>query len=299
LKGLHRIISGVIRTKYLVVKAPSLYTLIEADSLYEESYNRAYADKCMTREQLKEMVVDAKILPAGYEDQIKTIRSKIEDFKLDYFEDFLIPSRKEANKKNIEDSEFSIAVILSAFARFNQLTCGSIAETAKSLYILENSTFYHDGKPYDWKHVSIEQLQNYLYGVYVDEEVIRKMSMCPEWRDIWSIRDVCPIFEKKAYELTREQRDLVVWSKFYDSVFESSDRPSTEVIIDHYAIDGWAIKNRRDYEAQKEEINIKDKFGDAQEVFKVGNNSEDIKAIRDLNSPQSKAIQDKRFANLV
>lgn len=289
----------MIRTTNLVVKAPSLYTLTEADRLHEEVYNRAYANKCMTREQLKEMIVEAEILPANYEEQLKTIRKKIEDFKLDYFEDFLIPSRKESNFKNIEDSEFSISVVLSAFARFNQLTCGSIADTAKTLYILEHSTFKHNGDPYDWQHISLEQLQNYLYGVYVDEDTIRKMSMCPEWRDIWSIRDVCPIFEQKAHELTREQRDLIIWSKFYDSVFESSEKPSTEVIIDCYAIDGWAVKNRREYEAQKEEINIKDKFGDAQEVFKVGHKPEDIKAIRDLNSPSSKTIQDKRFGNLV
>ena len=295
---LYRIISGVIRTKYLVVKAPSLYTLMEAEEIYKKTHEKAYSEKIITRKQLKELIIDSGALPADYENQIRILRNKIEDFKVDYYEDYLIPSQREKNLKNIEDMEFSITAILSIFAKYSQLTCSSIAETAKNLHILTSSTFKHNGDLYDWEHISINQLQNYIYGVTVDEKEIRDLSISPEWRRIWGIKDECSIFDKRSYELTTEQQDLISWSKFYDSIFESTEKPSEDIIKDCNAIDGWAIKNRRDYESSKEDVKISDKFGDAQEVFKVGNNAEDIRAIRNMNSNSSKSIQDKRFASL-
>ena len=295
---LYRIIEGVIRTKHLVVKAPSLRTLVDADRIHKEAFEKAYSEKIMTRRQLKEMIIDSGILPANYEDQIRILRNKIEDFKVRYYEDFAIPTQKKVNFKNIEDMEFSITCILTEFSKFSQLTCESIADTAKNLHILTTSTFNLKDNPYDWEHVTISQLQNYIYTITLDEKQIREMALCPEWRSMWSIRDVCSVFDKQAHELTAEQKELVTWSKFYDSIFESQETPSDEIIRDPYAIDGWIIYNRRENEAEKDEIQAGNKHGNAQEVFKMSRSNEDARAIRNMNSSKSKELQDRRFQNL-
>lgn len=289
--GLYRIISGVIRTNHLVVMPPSLLVLEEAEYFYNKTFEEAYSSGCYTENSLSRLIIENNILPEDYKVQLDVLRSSLENFKVNYFLDYSKPSSREKTKKNIEDIEYSIIYIKNKIYRYNQLTCSGIADFAKNLFILERCTF-KDDKPYDFGDISLVNLQSYIDSLILDDEELRDLSISEEWRSLWNIRSETPVFSCKAYELTQEQKSLIYWSKLYDSIYESPDRPSDLIIKDHYAVDGWLIHQRRESDKEKKG---EDRHGNADEVYHIVRSQEDLEYVKSLNSSQSLSHKEKVF----
>lgn len=285
---LYRIISGVITTKHVVVRPPSLFLLQESEDIYNEEYSRAYEEGVYTEEQVSDLLIKNNILPSDYKDQVKIMMKKIDDFKLEYFKNIHKPSQLERISKNIQDLEYSIIVIQNKLAKLSQITCSGMADMKRALFLLHNTTFGKDGKRYDFRHITLLHLKNYIDGIIMSEEDIRKFVLSNEWRSLWNIREEAPIFSCKAYELTREQRDILFWSRLYDSIMESHEPPEEYVLKDNYALDGWMINNK--LEAQKDKQD-NSKYGGAQEIYQIARTKEDVESIRRRNSPE---IQQKK-----
>ena len=288
---LYRIISGVVRTKHLVTTAPSLSVLLESEEVKEKSYDNAFEKGCLTENDLSKILVENEILPEDYEIQYKQLTSRMEGLKIRYFDNFIKTTKRKEISQEIESCEFSLILINQAKAKYRQMTCEGIAETTKDLFILKNTTFDHNNNPYNWEHISLTQLKNYIDYLTLDEEEMRDLSISGEWRSLWNIRSESPIFSKKVYELTNEQKTLIFWSKFYDSIYESPESPSGEIIKDRYAIDGWVLKKKRESSSN----DLSDKHGDAQEIYSIARTPEDLENIRNLNSEQSQSIKEKQF----
>jgi chlorite dismutase len=96
-----------------------------------------------------------------------------------------------------------------------------------------------------------------------------------------------------------EQRRLVQWSCFYDSIYENPESPTDEIIEDDDLLDGWVLKQRREREADKEkqfgQNILKGKNEKADEMFIVVGNQEDAAKVYKMNSNESKMIQKSRL----
>ena len=58
------------------------------------------------------------------------------------------------------------------------------------------------------------------------------------------------MFGIPSCDLSDDQKSVILYSRMYDSAYESPDRPTDEVIEDNDMFDGWMAKGRR--EADKE-----------------------------------------------
>ena len=137
------------------------------------------------------------------------------------------------------------------------------------------------------------------------EQECRELSRTEPWRSIWnSGKKVDSIFGKPSVDFTAEQNMLVTWSSMYDSIAESSECPSDEVIEDDDALDGWLILQRRKREAQMgkssaEKVIGNEKIANAGEVFiMTGNKQEDMDRVAALNDPHIQAVKKSRFKAL-
>lgn len=137
-------------------------------------------------------------------------------------------------------------------------------------------------------------VQKSLFQVYsfgeskkIEDEDIRELALDDEWRSIWDVRKEVPIFSVKAYELTQEQRSLIKWSNFYDSIIQCPDCPSEEMLKDKYAVDGWLISRKKEKEY--------DGKSGSSEVFIHATSPDDLSRINDLNSKQSRQVKEKLY----
>src|SRR5690606_30724708 len=104
-------------------------------------------------------------------------------------------------------------------------------------------------------------------------------------------------------ELNDEQRRLIVWSKMYDSIRESMDAPTENVIQDDDALDGWMLvqkkKREKDRRAEQVESSIKsDRIRNSQDVMIKTWNQEDAEKITELNDEQGNMFRKMRVGQI-
>lgn len=108
---------------------------------------------------------------------------------------------------------------------------------------------------------------------------IRKIARHPSWRFRWNgSKSIGNLFGKPISEFDAEQQSLLYWSQVYDSVYESMERPSDEVIDDDDALDKWFEDQSRKDKAKRIEkdgnigkMKLSSRMRNSGEVFIVTN----------------------------
>jgi hypothetical protein len=140
-------------------------------------------------------------------------------------------------------------------------------------------------------------LTRYTY-VFYSKNTIRLLSKADSWRSIWhSAKGSVGVFGVPAVSLSDEQRSLVSWSRLYDNIAESGEKPDKTVMDDDDLLDGWLIiqhkKGHGDGGANEE---LQNKHPGAHEVFIPVENQEDARRLENFNNPMGKMIKRQRSA---
>ena len=97
--------------------------------------------------------------------------------------------------------------------------------------------------------------------------------------------------------LNEDQRQIIGYSKMYDSVYENYDCPSDIVIADDDLLDGWFLKIKKEREKDKgtkEMDKLLSRHKNDQEVFFPASDKNAAKKIDDLNTPLVKKQKQQR-----
>ena len=180
------------------------------------------------------------------------------------------------------------------------MSCHGVANYSKSCWIIENCT-YKDGKKYDFSDMSVSAVLSTHQEYLLSDSEVRQIAKADPWRSIWASFKKAggTLFETSATCYTTEQKNLILWSSMYDSIAESPESPSDEIILDDDMLDGWLIIQRRERELRTkqkaaEDIIGNEKIANSDEVYIVAKSEEDIQNIKELNDPQAKAIKQAR-----
>ena len=138
-----------------------------------------------------------------------------------------------------------------------------------------------------------------FYERLFSESEIRNMARNEPWRTVWrlSVKTGTPLFDRSASEFTRTQSDLCHWSMLYDSVYESMDCPSSDIIEDDGLLNQWFIDQYEKKEGNEVSSGgIKNpKIAQAQEVFIKVDTPEDARKVYEtMNTPESRRIIQSR-----
>ena len=286
----------------LRICSPTKDQLYESGNIYAKAYNRAIIDGVLTEEDLAEIMKKNELWTEEDEKTLKGVFSDIEKLKVGVFKHAANKNRQNVIRRNLRNVEKAAEKLFKRKNIYSSVTCEGYAFSEQLTWTIENTTYYLNGSLYDWKDDKLEDLVLFYQQEQLSDKQLRTISKSNEWRNIWSASKAeGRLFGNTAIELTAEQKNLIAYSKMYDSIHESMECPSDSVIEDDDAIDGWFLLQKEKREKQQKEAKtedmLSDKIKNADEVMLMAHtdDKDGIQSIYDMNDMRGKAVTKGRF----
>lgn len=307
-----KIISGIVYFELdgatLIVNQPSSFDRYMAQQIYDQKFNEAIANGVSTREEVHKSLIENKLWSEEEEEELKSIPDTIEEIKVNLYKSYASFSAKEQIRKNLYDHKKKYSELSRKKARFDGDSAEGYAASCRDAYLLCSSVTNIEGEKilsnYDYlgkDYAICESILKTYYEGYVHDYVARYLCKQEPWKSIWtSSKSEKSVFGKPASELTGEQKNIISWSRMYDSIYENPDCPPDEVIEDDDMVDGWLILQARERKNAKlksvgESItsNVK---GD--EVYVLADSPQDANRIYALNDSNARMSIRQREAEI-
>ena len=304
---LSRIFCGHIRFKYenkfFLIKHPTLIQKYKAEQIYYDSMNDAKFSGLYDETSLKDFLSVNNLWTPEKDKDVESLKKDIETLKIGLFKNFSRTKEKELTKKGLLEAKDHLRELLSEKSSYDHLTCAGYAAASRSRYLIginicrdDEKLIYNTGDFWKKRSKLLDDALVAYARSEIDETLYRKLARSEEWRLTWSARKTeNSVFGKAACDLTENQKSLIVWSSMYDSIGESMDCPSDEIIEDDDALDGWLIIQRRERKKKSDEKSFGD-LPNMAEVFIVADNKEEIQKIEQLNDNVSNSIKRERMS---
>jgi len=276
-------------------------TMYEAQEIYAQTYLKAKEDGCLTEEESIELLIDTGLWDEESENNYQQIYpDHIEYWKVELYQAvFKTEERKKIRKylKTVRDKYNELCYVRGTYAH---MTASGIANSAKHIYLIENSATYLDGTPCDWEKTSLVRTVSTYQQQQLTDDKIRELARTDPWLGIWQVHKIGnSLFPNIVLDST--QRRLVSWSLLYDNLQESSEPPSQTVMNDDDMLDGWLILQSRKREQEEDKMTVEgqvshnDKIAGASEIYLVAETMKDAKKINKANDARAQATKRKRF----
>ena len=307
---LHRILCGKLyfyfKGEKYELRSADYDIRYESDILYNSIINDEKYNDWIREENMLGVMVDLGIWNNGMNSIIKQLQSKIENFKVELFQNFASLSKHPKIRNSLQASKNQLNKILSAKQDFFNHTLEGYASSIKNEFVLCNTLYKKDKKVFDYQnnnattYVFFNDLVSEInkYAISVDD--IKIVAKSDNWKSYWNANKT-NVFPGSVSEWTDDQRGLVNVSKMYDSIYEHPECPNEKVIEDDDMLDGWMIVQKRKNEKEKNQKTIDElnpNLKKAQEVFLMANNSQDVESILDLNSPEAMHRLNQKIATI-
>jgi hypothetical protein len=301
LKNINSIIDRIVSRRIYFTYNDSVYYYLFPDSslklksslLYEEHFEKFKYDDVLLEEDIDYHLEEYQIADGSLKKFIEQMGKKLDNIKVEYYENFYKDSKKKQLKRQIDNTINSISKTESQLHYLDRLTIENICATIQNEYLFANG-IYDDNNNLIFNYNNIDSIDQKLFTIFsqiISEKFLnirdfKSIARSNEWRIIWTIKNH-PIFPGPVCEWTDEQRTLVTISQSYDNIYQHPDCPEEEIIDDDYALDGWSILQNRKIKEEKKQKgvdNILSRHKNAQEIFMVAETDQDLQNIMGLNN---------------
>ena len=284
----------------LHIKPPNIRQNYLAQKIFAEAYEEALLLGVFTREEMLDLMIKEGIWSDEYELELQKNERSIEDEKVNIYSNFLVPSMREAHRARLKELQNRRIQLHTRKHANDHADCEGIATYARWNWLIENTTTDEDGNPYNFEDIDVSYVLRLSNSDEISPEDIRRISKNSDWQSMWMNSGKSPeaIFRRPVTEFTRDQSDLISWTRLYDSIDESPEKPPRNVIDDDDAIDGWLIKNKREREKQEGQSRFEEiagKHQNADHVLVPARSKEEAQKIYDLNGPEGKMNVESRL----
>ena len=287
------------------ISVPDPYDKYVAQEIFFSSKRDAGFHGIFTEEDVQDIMIQKNLWTDDEQDELEGLPKRIENLKVALYESMMKEKIFKATRKTLDKEKKRHEELSAKKTSMNNFTQTGVANTIKLQYLLYTSIvnkkgeYKYDGDEFwDEEHKVIEDIFKTYLSAQVREEVIRELARTEPWRSYWgAAKTEGSVFGKSASELNAEQRSLINWSKFYDSIQEHMEAPTDEVIQDDDLLDGWLILQNRKREREKLEKEVDKKIGKnkgAQEVYVMADSQEHADKIHSLNNPMARNIVKQR-----
>jgi hypothetical protein len=297
LEYINTLISGIVVFRigkhYIYVKPFSAKDKTFADFFSNEQHDDALIDGIWTQKDAEEHLIQMGYWSDDNEKIIEEIESNIENMKVDYFNHFYNSTTKDYVKKNLEKQKSRYNEILNKRYIFYDKTCEYLKRYSFMSYLLHKNAYLQKNN----KPARLLFSTQILYNKYNDvvnglSQEIRSIAKNDDWRNKWfSLKH--EVFSNKPSSFTDFQYSIMSWSNYYDSIYQSMDKPGDDIIDDDIALDGWSIVQRRKRKEEEKKTSaekmLPDKMKDSGEIFLPAKSKKEASDIMSLNSPEAKA----------
>lgn len=297
MEHINTLISGIVVFRigkhYVYVKPFSAKDKTFADFFSNEQYDDALIDGIWTQKDAEEHLIQMGYWSNDNEKIIQEIEANIENMKVDYFNHFYNSSTKEYVKKNLEKQKAKYNEVLNKRYAFYDKTCEYLKRYSFLSYLLQRNSFLQNNN----KPARLVLSTQILYNKYNDavsniSSEIRTIAKNDEWRGKWFALKH-DMFSNKPSSFTDLQHSIISWSSYYDSIYQSMDKPTDDIIDDDIALDGWSIVQRRKRKEEEKKASaekmLPDKLKDAGEIFLPARSKKEASDVMSLNNIEAKA----------
>ena len=295
----------------LKILSPTSDIIYEAQCVYMDTLKKAERDNCLTDNEILHILYSKNLWTEEEEKELEDVLPKhLEWWKVEYFEKFDNTSERARIRIFLDKVKTELHSLFSKKHFFDHLTSHGVATYARWQYIIEKCTVTMNGDRFDWDGISITDVMEFINQNQISETTLREVARNEPWRSIWAAnKSGHNLFGKPAVDLSEEQKRLITWSTLYDNIAGSPDCPSSAVIEDDDALDGWLIKQHRESQENKKRDEVSKKIygmptsGDvfipvSDEDINARFSKKDAKKIYELNDAKGRAIVQSRLSAL-
>jgi hypothetical protein len=270
-----RIISGETIIEYqgetYIHKTPTRRARNFAEHIYNKSLIKAVEQEMFSEEEILELLYQYNYWSLKDDESLETFKKDIENTKVKIFERREESGTVKEGKRILSVAKENINKLLARRHQYDYLTGSAYAQSCKARYLFAHSLFTTDEIPLNETALPLEDLLAVYNTNRLSDEEIRNLSRSDEWQTYWNSRKACiGLFDIAAVDLNDEQRSIINWSQFYDSIQEHPDFPG-EIIEDNDMVDGWVILQRRKRHKEQTKDSIENRISDrargADEVY--------------------------------
>lgn len=304
-----------VRKKRYRIYSPSTSANYRAQLIYQSTLEEAKEDGLWGENQALDYLLSIRVWTPQKEARLEGLQKDIEELKIGLFRMTFGEAQRHQIKAKIREAEKELVKLFDNKNCLNYVTYSGVAALGRLQY-LAGSSFRRNGKrifPSNFLSKPFPYFDDFLFG-YTSNQLkdtqYRELARTEPWRSYWTPSSSQDLFGRPIVEWTEEQRNLVLWTRFYDNIYESPDCPSSRIIEDDDALDGWLILQRRKRESDefKGEVEgkISDKIGKCDEIFvPVGDSRlllqdpslglKDAKKLNTLNDVGAKILKMQRL----
>jgi len=285
---LYNILSGIkivnVDDKVFKIKSPDVDIINESNFLYTEVYNKAIQSS-YSKESLNKILISRGFFSLDNFKVIDTFSSSQERLQklLYYSKDN--PVKMVGIKEQLSVLRKEYMRNFNLISKYDIYTAEGVAGYFKLLFIL-SKTVSRNNKPVKYNKLLFDELLFASQNSTVSSEKIRYLARTSPWSNMWiGLKNNGLIF-KTGVSISLEQQQLLMWTKIYESVYESSEPPGEKIISDDDLFDGWML-------CQKDPN--KEKNQEHQEVFIIAETDDDLARINAMNDANVKNIKNQRI----
>jgi hypothetical protein len=285
--------------KIIKIYPPTLDDEFESNAFYQKVYNRCLNDELLTEKECHQLLVQQGLWREKDDVEIKQVKKDIEKLKIDIFS-------KRNEKKEVQRLKAYLRIIEKALEKkelekqvYYGNTCEAIAQIEKNCFLLKKGCYLGSDLMID-DEFDYKSLLNLYYEQILKDYEIREIARTDPWKTQWSLKDNTDLYKDNHRELTVDQKNLLIWSRLYDSISESMEAPSEQVMEDDDMLDGWLILQRKKSEKEKGRQDLESsltnsKIASASEVFVFAQDEEHAARIEELNDLNGKVKKKERM----
>jgi hypothetical protein len=296
--------SGKYFIKDLVIVPPTIDQYTLACKVYNDAYQQAYVDGMMDEEEINHWMREQELWTAEDDTRIEGLQKDIERLKIEIYNARDNESLRDKIRLYLRAGEAQLASHSNKKNQYYLNTCEGFAAYEKLSWIIKNTT-YLNNTLYDFENTSLSYVVDEWQLSVLSESKVRELARTEPWRSLWVINEKAgtKLFPNgDNFELTHNQKNIVIWAQTYDNIQESMDCPNKNVIEDDDMLDGWFILQSKKREKERNEKEFEDtiksdKIKNSAEVFVVTSPKNKDK-IDSMNDPYANMIKKQREALL-
>ena len=291
-KYVYQILAGglecCIADRTLKFQQPALEDIYRSEQIYDEMFLKARLLGVMSNDEAFNYLLDYKLWTLEQQEKLDAVPKRIDELKLILYNRYAAFKPTEKTRQELTHYKKQLGTLSEKRNVFSTYTAESLGAFARNQYIAcmgYGIDFFNEDYTVLMK-VSETFMQSML-----SENIIRELARTEPWRIFWyTCKDGQNLFGVPAGRFTANQRALISWSKFFDSIHESADCPSNDVLEDEDLLDGWLLlqKEKRKNAEKQREADKYSKLGNDADIFVPVESQSDAVRVDSLNTAQAR-----------
>jgi hypothetical protein len=298
----------IVNGRVFYVTSPSPACLLEACEVFNNTLRDASFYGLITDEEMLDYMFRQGIWNDDMEGELNTAPKRIEAMKIEMYRQYSSFSDKRVQqiRKLLDKTRDRTNELFTMRHFYDSYTLVGLAKSLKIQFIIGKNLVDINNNPIDfWSMYDGEA--NLIISEYFkntpSEHDIRQIAKSSEWRSIWmASKTGAVLFDVPAIQMTNLQKDLIGWSRLYDSINEHPEPPDDTVIEDDDLLDGWLIiedikrkEEKRQRDGEKRYGSRSKKQGGSQEIFIPAESPEAAARINAMNETSSLIVKKQRM----